>query len=109
MDEFGEIASCASFSVVAMGLRECDSILWKDSKAFSIRTGVEGTAPQLRIVFKIGAVTVSAKSEFNSAARRVRQKLSKTGARNRCIVMAVIFHEGSEELSGAGKRNVKEL
>jgi hypothetical protein len=71
--------------------------------------GADGTAPQLRITFKSGAVTVSGESEFDSAARRVAEKLSRSGARNRCIVMSLRLHEGKRQLSGAGKRNVKEL
>ena len=101
MDGFGEIASCASFSFVAIGLRESDSIFWKDSKAFSTRTGVEGTAPQLRIVFKVGAVTVSAK--FDSAARMGAAKLRKSARRKRCVFMAKFCTSGEGSCQGQAK------
>jgi hypothetical protein len=54
-------------------------------------------------------VAVSPESEFNSTARRVAEKLSRRGTKYRCIFMEINSHEERKELSGAGKRNVKEL
>ena len=94
MDGFAEIASCASFSFAAMGSRESGSNRWKDSKAFSIRMGADGSAPQLRIAFKSAGVTVSAGSEFDWAARSVVEKLRRRAAEYRCIFMSVGSHGG---------------
>src|SRR5882724_2432920 len=45
----------------------------------------------------------------NSAARTGAVRPSANTTRNRCVFMAVTSHEGWKELSGPGKRNVKQL
>src|SRR5262249_57071109 len=107
MDESGDTASRASFSLAVKGSRDNGWILWKDSKARSIR-GIAGpTCPQPRPTLM--STTAPVESELDSAAKRGAAKLNKSGARNSCIFMFVSFNKLPKQLSGRGKRNVKEM
>ena len=107
---FEETASCASWvRKSSEGWRSEFGIVRKLELAF-LRVKSRGRLTQERLTEKSGSIMGSLESESETSAARRGAVKPRVRARRKCSVfMAQTSHAGRKELSGPGKRNVKEL